>query len=73
MTDVTAGAVVPQSTNLPAPAETPEDVLGGRPIELLYNVDMAVTVELGLGSGAATVYTSDLSYDYVKINADYRT
>ena len=47
MTDVTAGAVVPQSTNLPAPAETPEDVLGGRPIELLYNVDMAVTVELG--------------------------
>jgi glutamate N-acetyltransferase/amino-acid N-acetyltransferase len=28
---------------------------------------------LKLGAGQATVYTSDLSYDYVKINADYRT
>nr|MBA3427105.1 bifunctional ornithine acetyltransferase/N-acetylglutamate synthase [Actinomycetota bacterium] len=28
---------------------------------------------LGLGSGSATYLTSDLSYEYVKINADYRT
>lgn len=32
-----------------------------------------VTVHLGEGSAEAEVYTCDLSYDYVKINADYRS
>ena len=34
-----------------------------------------ITVRVGLGRGAAsdTVWTCDLSYDYVKINADYRS
>lgn len=41
--------------------------------EVLKKPEFAVTIELGLGSGSSTVYTSDFSYDYVKINADYRT
>jgi glutamate N-acetyltransferase / amino-acid N-acetyltransferase len=32
-----------------------------------------IELDLGLGSGRASYLTSDLSYDYVKINADYRT
>jgi glutamate N-acetyltransferase/amino-acid N-acetyltransferase len=40
---------------------------------VLQKSDFAVLVDLHLGAGEATVYTSDLSYDYVKINADYRT
>jgi glutamate N-acetyltransferase / amino-acid N-acetyltransferase len=32
-----------------------------------------IELELGLGDGAAGYLTSDLSYDYVRINADYRT
>ena len=34
-----------------------------------------ITVRVGLGRGAesATVWTCDFSYDYVKINADYRS
>ena len=34
-----------------------------------------ITIRVALGRGAAkdTVYTCDLSYDYVKINADYRS
>lgn len=34
-----------------------------------------VVVEIGLGRGAITeiVWTTDLSYDYIKINAEYRT
>ena len=34
-----------------------------------------ITVRVGLhrGSHAATIWTCDLSYDYVKINADYRS
>jgi glutamate N-acetyltransferase/amino-acid N-acetyltransferase len=35
--------------------------------------EIDVRLELGLGDGAATVWTSDLSYDYVRINGDYRT
>ena len=32
-----------------------------------------IELELGLGDGSASYLTSDLSYDYVRINADYRT
>jgi glutamate N-acetyltransferase / amino-acid N-acetyltransferase len=32
-----------------------------------------IELELGLGTGRASYLTSDLSYDYVRINADYRT
>jgi glutamate N-acetyltransferase/amino-acid N-acetyltransferase len=41
--------------------------------EVLRKKEFRVTVDLGLGRGAATVYTSDLSHEYVSINADYRT
>jgi glutamate N-acetyltransferase/amino-acid N-acetyltransferase len=40
---------------------------------VLRNSEFTVTVDLKLGEGLATVFTTDLSYDYVKINADYRT
>ena len=33
----------------------------------------AIELDLGLGEGRAGYLTSDLSYDYVRINADYRT
>jgi len=33
----------------------------------------AIDLDLGLGPGKASYLTSDLSYDYVRINADYRT
>ena len=32
-----------------------------------------IELDLGLGSGKASYLTSDLSYDYVRINADYRS
>jgi glutamate N-acetyltransferase / amino-acid N-acetyltransferase len=32
-----------------------------------------IDIDLGLGSGTASYLTSDLSYDYVRINADYRS
>ena len=40
---------------------------------VLKQKEFTVTVDLKLGMGRATVYTSDLSHDYVSINADYRT
>lgn len=44
-----------------------------RGTEVLRCKEFVVTVDLGLGKGRATVYTSDLSHEYVSINADYRT
>ena len=41
--------------------------------QVLKQKEFRVTIDLRVGSGEAVVYTSDLSYDYVRINADYRT
>ncbi len=35
--------------------------------------EITVRVTLGRGDAAATVWTCDLSHDYVTINADYRS
>jgi glutamate N-acetyltransferase/amino-acid N-acetyltransferase len=35
--------------------------------------DIRIGVDLGLGSGAATVWTCDLTHGYISINADYRS
>ena len=40
---------------------------------VLQQKEFKVIIDLKIGAGEAVVYTSDLSYDYVRINADYRT
>ncbi|TRZ92964.1 MAG: bifunctional glutamate N-acetyltransferase/amino-acid acetyltransferase ArgJ, partial [Rhodocyclaceae bacterium] len=40
---------------------------------IMHAAEITVRVELGRGVAEATVWTCDLSYDYVKINADYRS
>jgi glutamate N-acetyltransferase/amino-acid N-acetyltransferase len=39
----------------------------------LTNGHCAIEIDLALGDGSANYLTTDLSYDYVKINAEYRT
>ena len=41
--------------------------------KIMKNDSFKVTCNLGLGDGSYTSYGCDLSYDYVKINAEYRT
>jgi glutamate N-acetyltransferase/amino-acid N-acetyltransferase len=41
--------------------------------EYLKGTDLTVSVDLGAGAASSTVWTCDLSADYVRINADYRT
>ncbi|MGQ9681758.1 MAG: bifunctional glutamate N-acetyltransferase/amino-acid acetyltransferase ArgJ [Anaerolineae bacterium] len=56
-------------------------VRAGRPLaydeeqaaQLLRRPEVTVTVDLGLGSGEATLWTCDLTHKYVDINAHYRT
>ena len=40
---------------------------------VMAQAEITVRVDLGRGAAAANVYTCDFSYDYVKINADYRS
>jgi len=40
---------------------------------VMKEAEIEVRVTLGRGVDTATVWTCDLSYDYVKINADYRS
>lgn len=50
-------------------AGTPEEEL----VKLVSTKEVVVDLDLGAGDGAFTVWTCDLTYDYVKINADYHT
>lgn len=41
--------------------------------EILLMDDITISVKLGDGNASATAYGCDLTYEYVKINGDYRT
>ena len=41
--------------------------------EILLEDEIEILVDFGSGDGAATAWGCDLTYDYVKINGDYRT
>jgi glutamate N-acetyltransferase/amino-acid N-acetyltransferase len=52
--------------------------VGGHEVEekatqIFRQKEITVTLDLGLGESSFTAYTCDFSYDYVKINASYRT
>ncbi len=51
-------------------------LVAGQPQHVEPNVEGAactIDLDLGLGDGSAGYLTSDLSYDYVRINAEYRS
>ena len=39
----------------------------------MQNPELKIAVDLGLGAGAQTVWTCDLTHGYIDINADYRS
>ncbi|WP_181820926.1 bifunctional glutamate N-acetyltransferase/amino-acid acetyltransferase ArgJ [Loktanella sp. D2R18] len=39
----------------------------------MKNQELTIGVDLGLGTGASTVWTCDLTHGYIDINADYRS
>ena len=41
--------------------------------EILLEEEITILVDLGVGKESATAWGCDLTYDYVKINGDYRT
>jgi glutamate N-acetyltransferase/amino-acid N-acetyltransferase len=53
--------------------DAPAGVSSARLKEIFHEGNIEVRIGLGGGDKSYSVYTSDLSYDYVKINADYTT
>jgi glutamate N-acetyltransferase/amino-acid N-acetyltransferase len=51
----------------------PYDENAPRAADYLKGTDLTVGVDLGAGHSSSTVWTCDLSAEYVRINADYRT
>jgi glutamate N-acetyltransferase/amino-acid N-acetyltransferase len=41
--------------------------------EILLEKEIEILISVGTGEGCATAWGCDLTYDYVKINGDYRT
>lgn len=41
--------------------------------EAMKATDLTIAIDLGMGSASTEVFTCDLSYDYVRINAEYTT
>ncbi len=41
--------------------------------KIMQRPSFTIAVSLGMGTGTATKWTTDLTYDYVKINASYRS
>jgi glutamate N-acetyltransferase / amino-acid N-acetyltransferase len=39
----------------------------------MKNPEIVIRIDVGIGGGASTVWTCDLTHDYVSINADYRS
>jgi len=58
-------AVCSNGEAIPFSEEQAKKILSGEEIEILADV--------GAGNGSATVWGCDLTYDYVKINGDYRS
>ncbi len=54
-----------------SPVEDPD--VERKASEVFQRKEITVNLDLGIGTSAARVFTCDFSYDYVKINADYRS
>ena len=63
-----AAPVTTTSTNLVAPSYREAEGAA-----YMKRAELVVGIDLGLGSGAATIWTCDLTHGYIEINADYRS
>ena len=42
-------------------------------VEVFASPEMTLRLDLGMGAASVTIWTCDLTHDYVTINAEYRT
>ena len=51
----------------------PTDYLEADAAAIMAEPSMTFTLDCGLGGGCATIWTCDISHDYISINGDYRS
>lgn len=56
-----------------ANGEPARDYVEARAAEIMAKNEIVITIEIGEGAHTDTVWTCDFSYDYVRINAEYRS
>lgn len=56
-----------------ADGEPRDDYLESDAAAVMARAEYTIAIDLGRGAAEATVWTSDLSYEYVRINAEYRS
>jgi glutamate N-acetyltransferase / amino-acid N-acetyltransferase len=72
-TDIEPGRVTVRFGDIEVyPGEPAPDTLD-RLVDIMRRAEVDISVTLGLGDAAATVYGCDLSAGYVRVNADYTT
>ena len=52
---------------------TPTDYQEEQATEIMLTPSIYITLDCGLGTAGATVWTCDISHDYITINGDYRS
>ncbi len=71
--DVNAVAIYLEDVCIVSDGGRAPDYTEARGQAVMDQTDISVRIDLGRGDASARVWTSDLSYDYVRINAEYRT
>ena len=66
-------AVMPTGAASSAPLVTRHPYSEDEAAKVLAEHDVLVKVDMGTGEASAKAWGCDLTYDYVKINGDYRT
>lgn len=66
--DISLGAV-----RVVTAGEPDADYVEAQAAAVMAQSEYEISISLGRGDAATTVWTTDLSYDYVKINAEYRS
>ena len=51
----------------------PTDYQEADAAEIMAEPSITFTLDCGMGSGCATIWTCDISHDYISINGDYRS
>ncbi len=52
---------------------TPTDYEESEAVAIFTQSDIVIQLDLGLGASESVMWTTDLTHQYVSINADYRT
>ena len=53
--------------------DRPLNERGRKGAAVMAEAEITIRIELGRGDCSETIWTTDLSHEYVKINAEYRT